>query len=149
MGSIRGLTRKQRQKEHHMSKLPTPIHLPFWPFSLTPNLPLAVHFAEETFARICLIQHVDHLNLYRLPGKLQKKMKDKPRSVLQLARIQPLRGNYIVTSAISPCGKFLAYSDDVRSRVLIIEKSVVRGHHRTRLAKQVSGDLNGQIYLLF
>nr|CDS27450.1 Cirhin [Hymenolepis microstoma] len=133
LGSIGGLTRKQRKKEQVMSKLPTPIHLPFWPFSLAPNLPLAVHFAVDTFGvtegppgRMCLIQHVDHLNLYRFPSKPNKKVKDQPRFVLQLARIQPLRGNYVVTSAISPCGKFLAYSDDVRSRVLIIKKSTSR-----------------------
>ncbi|KAM3186873.1 hypothetical protein ACTXT7_003464 [Hymenolepis weldensis] len=130
LGGKGGLTRKQRRKENAISKLPTPIHLPFWPFSMTPNLPLAAHFAEETFgvtegpaARICLIQHMDHLNLYRLPCKLNKKTKNQLRHVLQLARIQPLRGNYIVTSAISPCGKFLAYSDAVRSRVLKIEQS--------------------------
>ncbi|KAM7535193.1 hypothetical protein Aperf_G00000096383 [Anoplocephala perfoliata] len=128
LGDKTRLSRHQLINNDPSTKLPTPIRLPFWPLSLTPYLPLAIYFAHSSFettnglaARLCLVRHVDHLCLYRLPPKVNKKLKDTARKVLKLAHIQPLRGNYIVAGCISPCGKFLAYSDDVRSRVLKIK----------------------------
>lgn len=49
LGDKTRLSRRQLRKNDSSSKLPSPIHLPFWPLSLTPYLPLAIHFAHSTF----------------------------------------------------------------------------------------------------
>ncbi len=114
-------------------KVPPPIYLPFWPLSVTPALPMVAHLAENTFtvasgsqARLCLMQHADYMDLFRLPGKPKKifEKKDEARKYLKLAHIQPKRGDHILTCCISPCGKYIGYSDAVRSRILKVEHPV-------------------------
>ncbi|VDD81592.1 unnamed protein product [Mesocestoides corti] len=123
----------RRGQKGFVLKVPPPICLPFWPLTVTPTLPLAVHFAQETFkstdstpARLCLMQHADYVSLYRLPPRPKRifEVKKTPRYFLKLAHIQPKLGNHIRTCCISPCGKFIAYSDEIRSRVLKVEHPV-------------------------
>ncbi|VDL90587.1 unnamed protein product [Schistocephalus solidus] len=110
--------------------------LPLWPLSLAPCLPVVMQFAKETFlantsggppARLCLLQYADHMSLVHFPRKPKaffKKFDEasdaKGRSILCLAEIRPRRGQQVLTCAISPCGRFIAYSDTIRSRVLKI-----------------------------
>ncbi|BHF71498.1 U3 small nucleolar RNA-associated protein 4 [Sparganum proliferum] len=108
--------------------------LPLWPLSLAPSLPVAMQFARETFvasnsssppARLGLLQYADHMNLIHFPRRPKTFFKksneandDKNRNFLCLAEIRPRRGQQVLTCAISPCGRFVAYSDTTRSRVL-------------------------------
>ena len=120
---------RRRLTVNFTSKSPPPIYLPFWPLSVTPNLPIGAHFAYSTFspesgshARLCLIQHAEYMSLYKLPRKPKRlfQPKDSKRCIIKLAKILPKRGNHITTCCISPCGKFIAYSDNVRLRILKI-----------------------------
>ncbi|VDK33166.1 unnamed protein product [Taenia asiatica] len=123
------LSRRILRKKKDALDIPPPFHLPFWPLSITPTLPLAAHFAHSTFApnyghsaRLCLVQHSEYMCLYRLPPKAKRAYLSKTsvRYITKLAHIQPKQGNYVISCCISPCGKFMAYSDDVRARILKI-----------------------------
>lgn len=100
--------------------------LPLWPNSLAPTAPAVMQFAQETFlpstdgrmpARLCLVQYADHAELLHLPTYKKKKT---ARIILKLAHIKPKRGEQILACGISSCGRFIAYSDSTRSRVLKI-----------------------------
>ncbi|VDN13534.1 unnamed protein product [Dibothriocephalus latus] len=114
--------------------------LPLWPLSVAPCLPVAMQFAKETFLansgggpppRLCLLQYADHMSLFHFPRKPQtffKKLDEvsdaKNRNIICLAEIRPRRGQQVLTCAISPCGRFIAYSDTIRSRVLKVAHPV-------------------------
>ncbi|KAH9284140.1 U3 small nucleolar RNA-associated protein 4 [Echinococcus granulosus] len=121
---------RRKLKKNDALNVPPPIYLPFWPLSVTPTLPLAAHFAHSTFtpnyrhsARLCLVQHAEYMCLYRLPPKAKRMSQSKMsvRYFTKLAHIQPKMGNHIISCCISSCGRFMAYSDDVRARILKIE----------------------------
>ncbi|KAL5960453.1 U3 small nucleolar RNA-associated protein 4 [Taenia solium] len=123
------LSRRILRKKKDALDIPPPFYLPFWPLSITPTLPLAAHFAHSTFApnyghsaRLCLVQHGEYMCLYRLPPKAKRAYLSKAsaRYITKLAHIQPKQGNHVISCCISPCGKFMAYSDDVRARILKI-----------------------------
>lgn len=125
--------RKLGQQTSARFSFPAPMYLPFWPLSVTPTLPLAVHYAVDTFlgqngppARLCLMQHADSLCLFRLPRRQIRGAANltKPQYFLKLAHIQPKRGDHIMTACISSCGKYIAYADTVRSRILKVEQLV-------------------------
>ncbi|KAL5108388.1 hypothetical protein TcWFU_000725 [Taenia crassiceps] len=67
-------------------------------------------------------KHGEYMCLYRLPPKVKRSFQSKAsaRYFTKLAHIQPKQGNHIISCCISPCGKFVAYSDDVRARILKI-----------------------------
>ncbi|VDM33752.1 unnamed protein product [Hydatigera taeniaeformis] len=123
------ISRPELQKRNDLPDIPAPFYLPFWPLSVTPTLPLDIHFARSTFmpnyghsARLCLVQHEEYMCLYRLPPKAKRAFhsKDSLRYFTKLAQIRPKQGSRVISSCISPCGKFMAYSDDVRTRILKI-----------------------------
>lgn len=134
LGDKMPISRRKLENKNGVLDVPRPFYLPFWPLSVTPALPLTIHFAHSTFtpdyghtARLCLVQHCEYMCLYRLPPKVKRAFQAKAavRYFTKLAHIQPKQGNHIISCCISPCGKFMAYSDDVLARILKISHPVI------------------------
>ncbi|CAL8082512.1 unnamed protein product [Calicophoron daubneyi] len=109
--------------------------LPFWPASVAPSRPPPIHFVTKTTPSCDdQVEHTIRLGLLNYPEKLVLVRLAQPESngkqkhgsklirlseqPLQLAEIFPRKGMEIVTSVLSPCGHFIAYSDTARTRVL-------------------------------
>ncbi|KAF5395083.1 U3 small nucleolar RNA-associated protein 4, partial [Paragonimus heterotremus] len=122
--------------------------LPFWPAACAPTRPPPACFvltkrptdSGETLmpksARLCLLHYPDKLSLIRLARPKPKVDSKIPAScarhdtivpmsegLLQLAEVRPRKGMDIISSSLSRCGRFIAYSDLVRTRILKVTVS--------------------------
>ncbi|KAF8562216.1 hypothetical protein P879_08881 [Paragonimus westermani] len=123
--------------------------LPFWPTACAPTRPPPACFvvtkrqtvSGETLmpgsARLCLLHYPDKLSLVRLARPKSKPDSKMPSScahldtivpmaegLLQLAEVRPRKGMDIISSSLSRCGRFIAYSDMMRTRILKVTVSV-------------------------
>ncbi|TGZ75789.1 hypothetical protein CRM22_000188 [Opisthorchis felineus] len=113
--------------------------LPFWPLACAATRPSPCEFVSMEHSneqrpptRLCLLRYPDKLDLVRL-AQIDKKGKRSTvhrflpisKSLLQLAEIRPRKGLEVISSTLSKCGSFVAYSDMVQTRILRVTISPV------------------------
>lgn len=121
--------------------------LPFWPIGLAPSHPPPIKFVvlsndvvHEAFPDdikqtrcLCLLHYPKKLVLVRLGCPLANLNDCKTKSSnlvpmslgpYQLAEINPSKDTEFICSTLSQCGKFIAYSDLKRTRLMEVKYSV-------------------------